>query len=46
MALSVGPGPILEYSTYNYNSLPSTAAADQDKGSGSQGQKEAACTHL
>ena len=31
MALSIGPnitGPILEYSTYHYNSLPYTAAAD------------------
>ena len=31
MALSTGPnitGPILEYSIYHYNSLPSTAAAD------------------
>ena len=31
MALSEGPnitGPILEYSTYDYNSLPLTAAAD------------------
>ena len=31
MALSTGPnitGPILEYSMYHYNSLPSTAAAD------------------
>ena len=30
MALSIGPnitGPILEYSTYHYNSLPYTAAA-------------------